>query len=82
MRRDSEHPLALFRILSRILTETFGPTWEKSLQLEAEPLGSGCMAQVHRGCLHGPLEGQRPNKDAAPEQPRNVAVKARCAFIW
>lgn len=64
-----------FQQTKRILTETFGPTWEKSLQLEAEPLGSGCMAQVHRGCLHGPLEGQRPNKDAAPEQPRNVAVK-------
>lgn len=23
------------------------------LAQEAEPLGSGCMAQVHRGCLHG-----------------------------
>lgn len=65
-----------FRQTKRILTETFGPAWENSLQLEAEPLGSGCMAQVHRGCLHGPLQGQLPTKqDVASEQPRNVAVK-------
>eukprot|EP00435_Cladocopium_sp_Y103_P000487 s782_g1.t1 len=51
-----------FRQTKRILTETFGPAWENSLQLEAEPLGSGCMAQVHRGCLHGPLQGQLPTK--------------------
>eukprot|EP00434_Breviolum_minutum_P024792 symbB.v1.2.021896.t1/scaffold1900.1/size96683/4 len=64
-----------FRQTKRILTETFGPTWENSLQLEAEPLGSGCMAQVHRGCLRGPLQGQLPTKQDVATEPRHVAVK-------
>lgn len=61
-------------VTGRILTETFGPTWEDSLQLEAEPLGSGCMAQVHRGSLHSPLQG--PVAGEALAAPLNVAVKA------
>ncbi|CAE7539598.1 unnamed protein product, partial [Symbiodinium natans] len=65
-----------FTHTKRILMQTFGPAWETSLQLDAEPLGSGCMAQVHRGRLFGPLcSGQATSKQDAMALPRDVAVK-------
>ncbi|CAE7825287.1 CPK2 [Symbiodinium sp. CCMP2592] len=60
-----------FNQTKRILTKTFGPTWEGSLQLDSEPLGSGCMAQVYKGRLSGPL---CRDQKAMPRS-RDVAVK-------
>lgn len=61
-----------FNQTKRILTKTFGPTWEGSLQLDSEPLGSGCMAQVYKGRLNGPLSCR--DEKAIPRS-RDVAVK-------
>ena len=46
-----------------MLDESFGPGWTRHLQLEEQPVGVGCVAQVHRGTL------------TVNGEPREVAVK-------
>eukprot|EP00931_Biecheleriopsis_adriatica_P006559 TRINITY_DN10794_c0_g2_i1.p1 TRINITY_DN10794_c0_g2~~TRINITY_DN10794_c0_g2_i1.p1 ORF type:complete len:554 (-),score=91.93 TRINITY_DN10794_c0_g2_i1:41-1702(-) len=71
-----------FKDTKRCLTEAFGPGWESALELDETPLGSGCMAQVHRGRLLGPplrvptSTGSR-SEDATAAEPQEVAVKVR-----
>ena len=33
------------------LDQSFGPQWREELTLQRDPIGSGCIAQVHRGTL-------------------------------
>ena len=48
--RVPEHPLAdTFATLDIEL----GPRWRDALELDPEPVGSGCVAQVYRGRLGG-----------------------------
>lgn len=44
------HPHS-FEQTKAVLAEAFGAEWDKVLQLEATPIGSGCMAQVYRGSV-------------------------------
>ncbi len=45
------NPPHAWRHTQQRLAEAFGPDWEDWLQLEPEPVGVGCVAQVHRGVL-------------------------------
>lgn len=44
-------------VTDRTLSEAFGNDWREHLALEKEPVGSGCIAQVHRGTLS--VEGKQ-----------------------
>ena len=39
------------RCLQSTLTAAFGPGWERFLELDEDPVGSGCVAQVYRAQL-------------------------------
>lgn len=52
----------------RTLDESFGPQWSDSLELDPEPIGSGCIAQVYQGVL-------KPYKNCKPSEMIRVAVK-------
>lgn len=51
--------------VERTLTEAFGPDWKEVIEVEGQPLGAGCVAQVFKGTL----------KDAKTKQSQKVAIK-------
>jgi ABC1 atypical kinase-like domain len=51
--------------VERTLTEAFGPDWKEVIEVEGQPLGAGCVAQVFKGTL----------KDAKTEKSQKVAIK-------
>jgi len=65
------------------LAAAFGPDWAEALRLEPVPVGSGCMAQVHRGFLLPSSGGEvgalgtSVGSATVPGEGREVAVKVR-----
>lgn len=51
-----------------IFCEVFGPEWEKTIQIDAAPVGSGCMGQVYHGWILN---------DGTSGENREVAIKVR-----
>lgn len=56
----------------RVLADAFSHEWFKSLLIEPEPIGSGCIAQVYIGHLLGDAAGAAP---PAPEKPGGPPAK-------
>jgi len=40
-----------FYVAERTLTKAFGPDWDTHLNLNREPIGAGCIAQVYKGTV-------------------------------
>eukprot|EP01071_Lankesteria_metandrocarpae_P011234 Lankesteria_metandrocarpae@DN5424_c0_g2_i1.p1 len=59
-----------------VLRESVGEDWADYLEIESEPIGSGCIAQVHRGHLKKPLRGGKISSQH-PDVPLTVAVKVQ-----
>jgi aarF domain-containing kinase len=51
--------------VERTLTEAFGPNWKDIIEVEGQPLGAGCVAQVFKGTL----------KDTKAKSTQKVAIK-------
>lgn len=51
--------------VERTLTEAFGPNWKDIIEVEGQPLGAGCVAQVFKGTL----------KDTKAKSSQKVAIK-------
>lgn len=51
--------------VERTLAGAFGPDWKDIIEVEGQPLGAGCVAQVFKGTL----------KDKSAKDPRKVAIK-------
>jgi aarF domain-containing kinase len=58
----------------RLLVSELGPNWASVLQLDRDPIGSGCIAQVYKGTL----------KQKSPHHPEGseIAIKVQHPGIW
>lgn len=62
----------------RMLTQALGPQWVEELEIDVTPIGSGCMAQVHRGRLlprTGHAHGHGRGGVVPAAMQRNVVLK-------